>query len=153
MKNLLIISNTPSPNTERMAQAVLRGARNPEIQGISIRHIPPLEATPNDVINSDALILGSTENLAYISGELKVFFDRCYYPCLEKTQGLPYCFYIRAGHDGTGARLGAEKIITGLRWRAVRDTAIFKGEFKESFISECEDLGLFMAAGLEAGIF
>lgn len=152
MKKLLIISNTPSPNTEKMLQAILKGARNPDIQGITSEHIPPLDATPEDVIKSDALILGTTENLSYLSGELKVFFDRCYYPCLDKTQGLPYCLYIRAGHDGTGARLATEKIVTGLRWRAVHDAVTFQGEFQESFLTDCEELGLFMAASLEAGI-
>lgn len=136
-----------------MAQAVLKGAQHPSIDGIITRHIEPLNATPDDIINADALIIGTTENLAYMSGELKTFFDRCYYPCLEQTQGLPYCLYIRAGHDGTGAKLAIEKIITGLRWRTVRNAEVYQGDFQESFLTDCEELGLFMSAGLEGGIF
>lgn len=136
-----------------MVEAILKGAKHPDIQGIETRHIPPLEATPEDILQADALVIGTTENLAYLSGELKVFFDRCYYPLLDKTQGLPYSLYIRAGHDGTGAQLATEKIITGLRWRSVRNATTFKGNFEDSFLEECEELGLFMAAGLEDGIF
>jgi multimeric flavodoxin WrbA len=153
MKTLLVIANTPSPNTQRLADAVLKGASNSEIEGIKVHYIAPLDAKPEDVLEADGIILGTTENLAYLSGELKVFFDRCYYPLLDKTQGLPYCLYVRAGHDGTGARLATEKIITGLRWRAIKDATTLRGDFKESFVDECEELGLYMAAGLEAGIF
>jgi len=152
-KHLLIIANTPSPNTQRLVNAVLRGAQHEEIEGVSVSHIEPLNVTPEDVISADAIILGTTENLGYLSGELKVFFDRCYYPCLEKTQGLPYCLYVRAGHDGTGAKRATQTIVTGLRWREVHDPVVCRGDFQEAFIPECKELGMFMAAGLEAGIF
>jgi flavorubredoxin len=153
MKKLLIISNTPSLNTEKMAQAILTGAQHPDIEDLCAQHITPLNVTPDNVIEADAIILGTTENLAYMSGELKTFFDRCYYPCLEKTQGKPFCLYIRAGHDGTGARLAIEKIVTGLRWREIHAPLICKGDFQASFIKDCEELGMYTAAGLEAGIF
>jgi hypothetical protein len=72
---------------------------------------------------------------------------------LEQTEGLSYALYIRAGHDGTGTRRGVETIVTGLRWRAVQDPLILRGEFQEDFVGQCEELGMLMAAGLEAGIF
>lgn len=153
MKTLLIIANIPSDNTKRLADAVVKGGMHKDIEDVKVRFLVPLDVKPEDVVQADALIIGTTENLAYMSGELKVFFDRCYYPLLEKTQGLPYCLYIRAGHDGTGTKLATEKIVTGLRWRAVRQATIFRGEFEESFIEDCEELGLYMSAGLDAGIF
>ena len=152
MKNLLLIAHAPSPNTVAMVQAVLRGAGHPDISGVQVRHIPPLQAQPDDVLQADALILGTTENLGYMSGALKDFFDRIYYPCLELTQGKPFAYYIRAGHDGTGTRRAIESITTGLRWRCVQEPLLCRGAWQENFLEQCEQLGMTMAASLDAGI-
>jgi multimeric flavodoxin WrbA len=153
MKRLLIIAHAPSSNTRDLRESVERGARSDDVEGIDVRSLSPFDAGPQDVLTAQAIILGTTENLGYMSGALKDFFDRIYYPCLDKTQGLPYALYIRAGHDGTGTRRGVEAIVTGLRWRAVQDPLICRGEFRTEFIAECKDLGTLMAAGLEAGVF
>lgn len=152
-KQLLVVAHAPSPNTRRLRDAVLAGAGGPEIAGVAVRAVAPLEAGPDDVLAAQAVILGTTENLGYMSGALKDFFDRCYYPCLEKTQGLPYALYIRAGHDGTGTRRAVESITAGLRWRAVQEPLVCRGDFREDFVARCEELGAAMAAGLDAGIF
>ncbi|WP_020593107.1 flavodoxin family protein [Kiloniella laminariae] len=153
-KNLLIVAHVPSPNTQQLCDAVVRGAGHEDIAGIDLVVRTPFEAGPGDVLAADAIILGTTENLGYMSGALKDFFDRIYYPCLEKKQGLPYGLYIRAGHDGTGTRRAVETIITGLRWKAVQEEPLIcRGAYDQAFLSPCEELGLLMAAGLEAGIF
>ncbi len=153
MKRLLIVAHAPSPNTLRLRDAVADGARSPEIDGVDAAVASPFDTGPDDVRAAQALILGTTENLGYMSGALKDFFDRIYYPCLEETQGLPYALYIRAGHDGTGTRRGVETIVTGLRWRAVQEPLICRGDFQESFVDECRGLGMLIATGLEAGVF
>jgi len=152
-KRLLVVAHAPSPNTVALRDAVLRGAQSPEIEGIEVRAVAPLQAGPEDVLAADAVVLGTTENLGYMSGALKDFFDRSYYPCLERTQGLPYALYIRAGHDGTGTRRGVETIVTGLRWRQVNPPLLFRGDYREAWVEEAEQLGMLMAAGLEAGVF
>lgn len=152
-KRLLIVAHVPSPNTRRLRDAVVAGARHPDIAGVEVVAQSPFDTRPDHVLAAQAVVLGTTENLGYMSGALKDFFDRCYYPCLDQTQGLPYALYIRAGHDGTGTRRGVETIVTGLRWRAVQDPLICRGEFREDFVPACEELGTLMAAGLEAGVF
>lgn len=152
-KQILFVAHIPSPNTQRLRDAVLAGARSDEITGIEVVALTPFEASAENVMCADALILGTTENLGYMSGALKDFFDRVYYPCLEKTQGLPYAVYVRAGHDGTGTCRAIASITTGLRWRALADPLVCRGEWQESFVDECRELGLTVAAGVEAGIF
>jgi hypothetical protein len=153
MKRLLIVAHAPSANTLRMREAVLEGARHRDIAGVETVMKPPLEAGPEDVLAATALILGTTENLGYMSGALKDFFDRVFYPCLDRTDGLPYAAYIRAGRDGTGTRRAIASICGGLRWREVQEPLVCRGDWQESFVEQCRDLGTAIAAGLEAAIF
>ncbi len=152
MKRLLIVAHAPSPKTLRLRESVEKGARNPDIEAVEVVVKAPLEAGPEDVLACDAIILGTTENLGYMSGALKDFFDRSYYPCLERTQGLPFTFYIRAGHDGTGTRRAIDSITTGLRWKLIQEPLLCRGDYQPEFADQCEELGLFVAASLDAGI-
>ncbi len=151
-KHLLIVAHNPSPNTQKLVDATLRGATNEDIDGVEVKHIPPLQATADDVLWADAIILGTTENFGYMSGALKDFFDRIYYPCIEQTEAMPFALYIRAGLDGTGTRIAVAKITTGLSWKTVQEPIILHGEYKSEFEGQCEELGMLMAASLEAGI-
>ncbi len=152
MKNLLIVAHAPSPNTQKLREAAARGASHEDIENVSVTVKAPLDAGPEDVMACDAILLGTTENLGYMSGALKDFFDRTYYAVLEEKQGLPCALYIRAGHDGTGTRRAVETIVTGLRWNWVQDPQVLKGEWQDSFETEVEELGMYLAAGLDAGI-
>ena len=136
-----------------MTDAVARGASHKDITGIELKITRPLESGPQDVLWADGIIIGTTENFAYMSGAMKDFFDRIYYPCLEKTESLPYGLFIRAGNDGLGALSSIERIVTGLRWKQVQAPLICCGTWDETFLDQCEELGMTIAAGLEAGIF
>ena len=152
-KRLLIVAHAPSPNTLALRDAVIAGASVPEIENVEVVMRPPLEAVPEDVLAARAIILGTTENLGYMSGALKDFFDRIYYPCLEEKQGMPFAAYIRAGQDGTGTHRAIESITTGLKWRAVQEPLVCRGAYRDEFTEHCEELGMAMAAGLDAGVF
>ncbi len=151
-KRLLIVAHAPSPNTLLLREAVEQGARHDDIEHVDVIVRAPLEAGPDDVLACDAIILGTTENLGYMSGALKDFFDRSYYPCLEQTQGLPFAFYIRAGHDGTGTRRAIESITTGLRWKLVQPPLVCRGDYRSEFEDQCRELGMYVAASLDAGL-
>jgi len=152
-KNLLIVGHVPSPNTQHLRDAVVAGAESDEVADVNVTVLNPFEAGPAEVLAADGIILGTTENLGYMSGALKDFFDRTYYGVLEEKQGLPYALYVRAGLDGTGTIRGVETVITGLRWNAIREPLLCKGEWDDQFINDAQELGLLMAAGLEAGFF
>lgn len=150
MQSLLIIANTPSANTLQLRQAVVKGAQRTEL---AMTELSPFEAQAEDVLKASAIILGTTANFGYMSGALKDFFERIYYPCLEQTQGLPVVLYVRAGMDGTGAVQSVERILAGLRWRLVQEPLVLQGEFKPEFLQTCEELGEAVAEGVLLGIF
>ena len=153
MKRLLIVAHSPSVNTRVLSEAVQRGAEHEDIESVTCIVKTPFDAGPTDILDCDGIVLGTTENLGTMSGALKDFFDRSYYGVLEEKQGLPCALYIRAGHDGTGTRRAVESIVTGLRWRWVQDPLIFRGKWQEAFISQAEELGMTLAAGLDNGLF
>lgn len=152
MKRLLAIIHAPSPNTQRLRAALVHGANHKDVEGVEIMCQSPFDTQPDDVLLADAVVLGTTENLGYMSGAMKDFFDRCYYPCLDKTDALPYALFVRAGLDGTGTCRAVASIASGIRWKPVRDPLVCKGEWQDAFVEQVEELGLTMAASLEAGI-
>ena len=68
VKHLLIVAHTPSPNTKRLAGFVFNGSRNPAITGVEVVMKTPFETTIQDVLWANAILLGTTENLGYMSG-------------------------------------------------------------------------------------
>ncbi len=136
-----------------MADAVIEGARHPDIENVEVRVVSPLEAGADDLLWADALILGTPENFGYMSGAMKYFLDRVYYPCESRVEGLPWALFVRAGNDGSGAISSIRRILKGLAVREVQEPVLIAGEFDESRLDECRELGMTMAAGLEAGVF
>jgi multimeric flavodoxin WrbA len=155
-RKLLIIAHAPSPNTQLMTQAILAGAQNENIANVEARLVSPFQCHSQDVLSSDALILYTTENFGYMSGALKDFFERIYYPCLEqekRNEAKPYALVIRAGLDGTGTDVAVHKIISGLKWREVQSTTLCKGEYDPIFAARCNELGMTIAASLDNNLY
>ena len=152
-KHLLIVYHSQSGMTSRMAEAVIKGAKHPDIAGVEVRVRDALEALPDDVLWADGFILGTPENFGYMSGAMKYFLDRVYYACEDKVGGIPYGLFVRAGNDGTGAINSITRILTGLSVKQVQEPVLIAGDFDDSRLTECEELGMTLAAGLESGIF
>lgn len=148
-KHILIVAHQPSDNTKRLADAAQKGCLHPELENIQCTVLTPFEARSEDILMADGIILGTTENLSYMSGALKDFFDRTYNDVLEKKQGLPLACYIRAGNDGTGTQKAIRTIVTGLKWRWVQEPLICKGEWSNDFEKQVEALCLSLAAQLD----
>ena len=162
-KRLLIVAHAPSDNTRALRDAVERGARSET--DIEVRVAAPLQAGPDDVLAAQAVILGTTENLGYMSGALKDFFDRSYYPALDRINGRPYASLICAGSDGENAARQIARIATGWRLRTVAEPVIVctRAQTPEAILAPktigmadlaaCREIGMAMANGLAAGIF
>lgn len=152
-RHLLIVYHTQSGTTSRMADAVIAGAKSEAVDDVEVRVRSALEADAEDLLWADAFILGTPENFGYMSGAMKYFLDRVYYACENRLNGKPYALFVRAGNDGSGAISSMRRILTGLAVREVQEPVLIAGDFDEARLQECEELGLTLAAGLEAGVF
>jgi len=74
-KKLIVIAHAPSDNTQRMLEAVLKGANHPDITNIDVRFIAPLDTRAEDIKTAQAVIIGTTENLGYMAGLIKDVFS------------------------------------------------------------------------------
>jgi multimeric flavodoxin WrbA len=105
------------------------------------------------------------ENLGTMSGAMKEFFDRAYYPLLGQIEGRPFATAIAAGSDGSGAERQIERIVTGWRLRRIAEGVIVNlvAQTPEAILApktvpaaalqECRDLGQSFGAGLAMGLF
>jgi len=152
-RHLLIVFHSRSGATQALADAVIAGATSDDIDGVEVRVRRAFDASADDVRWADAVVLGTPENFGYMSGALKDFLERIYYVLLDDTPGLPYALFVKGGHDGEGAIRSVERIVTGLRWRSVLPPVLAVGELDDDALERCHELGLTLAAGLEAGVF
>lgn len=156
MKTLLIVFHTHGVKTALMAEAVERGARQSLAEAeaedqvrVLVKRCP--EAGAEDLLVADALLLGTPENFGYMSGMMKDFLERVFYPCEGKVEGRPYAAFVGAGQDGRGALTSIERIVTGLRLRKAHPGVIGLGELTPELLARCEELGATFAAGLALG--
>lgn len=152
-KTLLAVVHAPSPKTLKLVRSFTAGARRHGASDIEIRVRSAFLVMPDDVRSSDLVVIFTTENFGTTSGAMKDFFDRVYYPCLEKTQGMPYAAFVRAGLDGAGTLHALKSVIGGLKWKPVQKPVLLQGEHQKEFEEICSEAGETLVAGLEMGIF
>ncbi|MDE8343137.1 MAG: NAD(P)H-dependent oxidoreductase [Acidocella sp.] len=146
-----------------MAAAAAQGASAEA--GVVTRLLKAPDTGPDDILAADGYIFATPENLAAISGMMKDFFDRCYYPCLERLNGRPYAAMVCAGSDGSNAVRQIARIATGWRLRDVAAPLIIctHAQTPEAILATktitpidlaaCRSLGAAFAAGLAMDIY
>jgi multimeric flavodoxin WrbA len=163
MKQLLIVFHSLTGGTRQMADAAAAAAGAEE--GVRVQLLGAADAQPEDVLGADGYIFATPENLAAMAGVMKHFFDRTYYPVLDRIAGRPYATMICAGSDGENAARQIARIATGWRLRAIADPIIVCTHAQtperilaakvigEEDLERCRELGAQLAAGLAMGIY
>ena len=163
MKKLLIVYQSLTGGTAQMARAAAAGAAT--APGVAVELLTAAQATPERVLAADGYLFACPENLAAMAGLMKDFFDRCYYPALERLNGRPYATLICAGSDGSNAARQIERIATGWRLHEIAPALIVctHAQTPERILApkligaadlqRCRELGATLATGLELGIF
>jgi multimeric flavodoxin WrbA len=163
MKTLLIVYHSLTGGARQMAQAAAAGGAREVLVHTRLLRAP--QAGPADVLAADGYIFATPETLASIAGLMKDFFERTYYPALERIEGRPYAALICAGSDGQNAARQVARIATGWRLRAVAEPLIVRTNAQTADailapktippddLARCAERGEALAAGLAAGIF
>lgn len=163
MKRLLIVWHSRTGAARAMAHAAAdAAAEEPEVEVVIL---PADEAGPDDLLAADGYLFACPENLAAMSGAMKEFLDRNYYPVLERLNGRPYAALIAAGSDGGGAARQMARICVGWRLKPIAEPLIVgtRAQTPAAILAEktlsaadlapCAELGAAMAAGLAMGVF
>jgi NADPH-dependent FMN reductase len=163
MKTLLIVFHSLTGGTRQMAAAAAEGAAGePEV---AVRLLAAADAGAADVVSADGYIFATPENLAAMAGRMKDFFDRTYYPALDRINGRPYATLVCAGSDGQSTVRQIARIATGWRLRPVAAPLIVRthAQTPEAILAPktigsadltgCREIGAAMAIGMAAGIF
>jgi multimeric flavodoxin WrbA len=149
---LLIYGGHAGGRTREMTAAVERGVGE-FAQEIELRSLPALQAGVDDLLWANGLLIGTPEHFGYMSGAVKDFFDRTFYPAEGSTEALPYAVFVSAGNDGSGAISSIERIALGYKWKRIAEPLIVKGDVTDDARRRCFELGETIAAGLAMGIF
>lgn len=163
MKRLLIVWHSRTGGARQMAESAASAARAEGEVDVALRRAAEVDAS--EVLAADGYLFAAPENLASLSGEMKEFFDRIYYPALDRTNGRPYALLVCAGSDGAGAVRQVQRICTGLRLREVAPPLIVNTDAQtperilaaktigSDDLARCAEIGAALAAGLAAGMF
>ena len=162
-KTLLIVYHSLTGGTSQMAAAAAQAAAEEACVTVALRRAA--ETGPDHVLAADGYIFATPENLAAIAGLMKDFFDRCYYPVLDRINGRPYGALVCAGSDGANAVRQVARIATGWRLRPIAEPIIIctHAQTPEAILApktidaadlrRCAELGAALAAGLAMGVF
>jgi len=145
---LLVVHHTTSPALEAMLEAVMAGARDPELSSVEVLQVPALGAGVLDVLAADGFLLGTPANIGYMSGALKHFFDQVYYPCLHAKRGAPFGMYVHGNSDTTGAVRAIAAITSGMGWAEVSKPVVATGPVGMDVERQCSELAATVAANL-----
>ncbi|MDX1668847.1 MAG: flavodoxin domain-containing protein [Limnobacter sp.] len=162
-KKLLIVYYSLTGGAEAMAKAVAKGASSEPDVEVQLLHAT--QANEDHVLSAAGYVFVCPEMLGSMSGLMKDFFERAYYPCLGQIQARPYSTLICAGSDGQGAVRQIGKIASGWRLKAICDPSIVctHAQTPEEILGPktlhtkdlkmCEELGETFAGGLAMGVF
>jgi multimeric flavodoxin WrbA len=153
MASILIIYHTQSSNTQKMAEAVATGAASVKDTKVVLKKAK--DATIEDLISCEGIVIGSPEYFGYMAGMIKDFFDRTYEPAKGKPKIVkkPYTIFISAGNDGRNARDQIERICLGYSFKKVYEPLILRGLPEKEGLKKCREMGQTIAAGCDLGIY
>ena len=141
MAKLLIVYCSLSGNTKSAAEIVAVGAT---AAGAQVTIKTSAEAQPKDLLECDAVALGSYDAFSYMGGGLKDFLDRSFYPTQGQITDKPYAAFVT--HGGGGKAIGSiESVAQSFKLKKIGSAVLVKGSPDEKATSDLKALGASLA--------
>jgi flavorubredoxin len=144
-KKVLIVYHSQGGNTEIAAQAVAEGVRS--VEGVEPIVKKAAEANADDLIQCDAICLGTPDYFSYMAGMLKDFFDRTFYPTQGQVDNKPCGIFVTHGGGGKASE-SVERICRSFRFKQVADTVLVRGRPDEAAKGRLRELGAAVAKAI-----
>ncbi|MGQ9788784.1 MAG: NAD(P)H-dependent oxidoreductase [Candidatus Hadarchaeaceae archaeon] len=150
MPKILVVYDSTSGNTEKMAQAVAEGARKVTGTEVSVKKVD--QANVDDLLEADGVILGSPCHFGQMSAKMKAFVDESvkYYGRLDGKVGAAFTSFGGSGGSETTllsiihAMLIHGMIVVGRSGR-MHYGSVAVGSPSQEIIDNCRDLGHMVA--------
>ena len=139
MSKILVVYHSLSGNTEKMAEAFFEGAKGVPNTDVVLKNAS--DATLEDLLGCDAIAFGSADYFSYISGALKDFFDRTYYPSQGKVTGKPYATFATGGRGGDTVLGVLDRLCGSFKFKKAVDGVSVAGAPSLDVLAKCNEAG------------
>ncbi|MFP3904284.1 MAG: flavodoxin family protein [Armatimonadota bacterium] len=143
MATVLVVYHSMSGNTKAMAEAVAEGAREVDVVDVNIK--PGPEAGTQDLLDCDAVALGSPDYFSYMAGGMKDFFDRTYYPTQGELSDTPCGIFGSAGGTADVVIGCLQDMAAKFELSEIAGPVGGSGEPSEGVLRKCRELGRALA--------
>jgi hypothetical protein len=171
MPRLLVVHHVPTGATRRLGEAAVAGTRDDALEGVEVVVRPALEATVDDVLAADGVLLGTPANFGYMSGALKHFFDSTFLHvggaldadgstggpggdpgggAAPGRRARPFGLWVHGRYDAEGAVRSVLTITGALGWRQAAEVLAVVGDVGPDEEAAAYELGGTIAALLPA---
>ncbi len=151
MPTILIVYDSASGNTEKMAQAVAEGVKKANGAKAVVKKVD--QTSPDDLRSADGIILGSPCYFGQMSAKMKAFVDKSL-NVYKKLDGKAGAAFTSSGSSASGAEttllsLVETMLIHGMvvmgRSEGMHYGAAAVGTPDEKMLENCRDLGFRLA--------
>ena len=145
MSKVLIVHCSMSGNTKAAAEAIAKGAK---AAGAQVTVKEGAAANPSDLLECDAVALGSYDAFSYMGGGLKDFFDRAFYPTQGQVTDKPYAAFLTHGGGGKAIQ-SIDSVAKSFKLKKVAEAVLIKGKPEGKSLADLKTLGATMASAAQ----